>query len=78
MSAENFQESVLSSHHVCPGDQTRVIGLDGRHLYPMSYLGFIFVFVFRPVQCYIVQDNLELLSSSSPPTSTSQMLGLEA
>jgi hypothetical protein len=32
-----LQESVLS-YHIGPGDPTQVMGLDGRHLYPLSNL----------------------------------------
>lgn len=34
----NFPVSIFSSHHMSPGDQTQVVGLGNRHLYPLSYL----------------------------------------
>lgn len=37
-SEDNLQESILSSYHVGPGDQTQVVGLGFKYLYPMSHL----------------------------------------
>ena len=37
-SKDNQQESVLSFHHVGPGDQTQGIRLGGACLYPLSQL----------------------------------------
>lgn len=37
-SEDNLQASVLSSHHVGPGDQTRDVRASGRRLYLLSHL----------------------------------------
>jgi hypothetical protein len=35
-SEDILQESVLSSHQVCPREQTQVVRFGGKHFYPMS------------------------------------------
>lgn len=37
-SDDNIQESVLSFHHVCPGNQTQMSRRGSKHLYPLGHL----------------------------------------
>lgn len=38
-SEDNLWQSVLSFHHVCPGNRTQIMRVGGKCLYQMSHLG---------------------------------------
>ena len=70
---DHQSESILSTHHVGPGDQTQV-RLDGKCLYPLRHLSCpIKEFLF----CSVFQNRVSLCSTVCPGTPSVDQAVLE-